>query len=344
MIIHDQIGLHNVAELEPAPGGGVFLRRFPRAVRAALSPLGGMVAQDAAGVELRFVTDAPHFCLSLGSETGCLAPYERHGQEVVVLRGAHVHSIHRLEPGRVNHVRVTSLQGPDLLVERGVRQRGGGGFSPQVWRILLGRFPAIFFGLEMFGGGRRAPRPEEMPARRWLAYGSSITNGASPGLHLNSYVYHAARAAGLDVLNQGLSGSCLCEPEVAAYLGGRDDASVFTLEVGVNMRGSFERTRFCERVAGLLDAVCAKPGRRVALITIYPNLATSENSARGEAFDTALRELQASGRWPGLGLIEGATILRDLDDLTVDLIHPSDYGHARMGLRLGDALAAVAAT
>lgn len=65
--------------------------------------------------------------------------------------------------------------------------------------------------LETYGFGHRPPLPDELPEKRWLAYGSSITNGAFPGLHHNSYIYHAARIAGLDVLNHGISGSCLCD-------------------------------------------------------------------------------------------------------------------------------------
>lgn len=47
------------------------------------------------------------------------------------------------------------------------------------------------------------------------------------------------------------------------------------------------------------------------------------------------------GRWPDLGLIEGGDVLDDLGDLTTDLIHPSDYGHARMGQFLGERLRSV---
>lgn len=341
MIHHADIALHNVAELEPAPGGGLYLRRFPAEVRAALSPLGRMVAEDAAGIELRFVTASPNFRLSLGSVPTFLAPHERHGQEVVIFRGAHVHSIHRLEPGRVNHLHITQLAGPDPVVTRPAPPAGRAGFAPQVWRILLGRYPAIFFDLETFGEARRPPAPEETPAHRWLAYGSSITNGASPGLHLNSYVYHAARTAGLDVLNQGLSGSCHGEPEIAAYLASRTDVQLLTLEFGVNLRGSASPDEFRRRAVSLMNAVHGAPNRRVALVTVFPNVATPEHAAAQDAFSGILRELHASDRWPGLALIEGGDVLDELGDLSADLLHPSDYGHARMGLLLGERLAAL---
>jgi hypothetical protein len=57
------IEFHNVTELESAATGGRTLRRFPASVRNTLSPLGRMVSQDAAGCEIRFVTEAQSFAL-----------------------------------------------------------------------------------------------------------------------------------------------------------------------------------------------------------------------------------------------------------------------------------------
>lgn len=58
---------------------------------------------------------------------------------------------------------------------------------------------------------------------RILFYGSSITNGASPTLYHLSYIQQAARHLKADSLNQGLSGACLYQPEVADYLAERVD-------------------------------------------------------------------------------------------------------------------------
>lgn len=132
------------------------------------------------------------------------------------------------------------------------------------------------------------------------------------------------------------SGSYLCEPEMAAYLAGREDYQIATLEVGVNMRGAVSPQDFRERVGRLLDGVCRpEAGRKVFLVTVYPNISLPELDEAQRAFSTILHELHGSGRWPGLGLIEGGSVLDDPGDLTTDLIHPSDYGHARMGQFLG---------
>lgn len=334
---HNNIALHNVTETENLPDGGLILRRYPANIRQSLSMLGKMVAEDSAGIELRFVTDAPCFRISLGSMPSFLSPWEQHGQEITILRGAFVHSIHRLEPGRINHINVTNFSGSDPFLDFTEKDSPHSGFSPKVWRIFLGRCANIYYGLESFGHAVRPPTEGEVPRLRWLAYGSSITNGASASLHLNSYVYHAARIAGLDVRNMGLSGSCHCEPEVAEFLGAQEDCGVFTLEVGVNMRTSVEPDDFRERVVRLLGGV-HRADRSVFLITVYPNYSSGEPEKRQHAFSDILREIHASGNWPGLGLIEGGSVLDSPGDLTTDMIHPSDYGHARMGRNLGDIL------
>jgi lysophospholipase L1-like esterase len=349
MIEHQGVGLHNVMELEPAPGGGVFLRRFPRSVREAMSPLGRMVAQESAGCELRFVTDAASFRLTLGSLPSVLGPWELHNQDVFILRGGFVHSHHRIRPGQLNHINVLNIAGTDAFagIQPATARRCG--FAPQVWRVLLGRYPAVFHELDTYGYDRRPPRGEEVPAITWLAYGSSITHGASPTVHLNAYLYHAARVAGVNVINQGLSGSCLCEPQVADYLAGREDWQVITLELGVNMRTSFTPDEFAQRATHLVEQLRQRrPDGRLVLITIYPNSASAgitaqpdgQNAQRELAFNDTLRQIVAQRRDPMISLVEGRDILTELDT-TVDLVHPSDYGHARMGEQLGQRLKSI---
>ncbi len=340
-MIHQDVALHNVVELESAPGGGTFLRRYPAEIRNILSPLGRIVSQDAAGVEIRFVTDSASFRLDIASLPNVLSPWEMHHQDLVIFRGAFLHSHHRLTPGRINHINVANFGGVEAFDAVTASAARGCGFAPNVWRILLGRYPAVFHGLDTYGHARRPPKPDELPKHRWIAYGSSITNGASPTVHHNSYLYHAARQASLDVFNLGLSGACLCEAQVADHLAGRDDWDVMTLELGVNMRGHVEADEFRRRAEEMLWKITTRhPDRRLVLITIFPNAATTAHTAtpdapvsvRQDAFDDILRQL-AAGR--NITLIEGSDILDDFACLSVDLIHPSDYGHARMGMNLG---------
>lgn len=344
MLVHQDIGFHNVTELEPADGGGVYLRRFPASVRSALIPLGRMVSAEASGVELRFVTDSPNFCLSIGSRPSVLAPFERHQQDLFIFRGAFLHSHHRLDPGKVNHINVVNIGNVEKFAEIAEPHGVACGFSWRVWRAFFGRYTAMFMGLDTYQSPRRPPQPTEIPARRWLAYGSSITHGGAATVHHGAYVYHAARVAGLDVLNQGLSGSCRCEAQVADYFAARSDWDIITLEIGVNMRGSTSPQEFGQRVSYMLERLRQRhPTAPIVLITLFPNAASADRTAGSAAasteserrFNDILRELVGGAKTVNMHLVEGHELLDNFGDLSADLIHPSDYGHARMGANLG---------
>lgn len=337
--------LHNVVEEEPCPTGGSYLRRFPKAVRTLLSPLGARVAEEAAGAEIRFVTESHGFRLALDAEPSCLDPSASSRQEAFVFRGDFFHSRHLIEPGRVNHLTVTDIGNAmgARLAGLGAAAREGGRFSPDVWRVLVGRFPAALVELSTFGKPCRPPRPDEVPSRRWLAYGSSITNGGSPTSHHLAYIYQAAYQLGVDVFNQGLSGSCYCEPEVAAYLAARKDWDLITLEIGVNMRQDFSPEEFAQRSGHLVRTLTeAHPDKPIVLISIYPNAdlapfardADAPVAKRQAAFVDTLKQLAAGNVF----YIAGTDILRNFQSLTTDLIHPSDLGHTEMGRNLSEKL------
>jgi len=348
MISH--YALHNVTETEPCNAGGVYLRRFPSAVRNILSPLGGMVAEESAGVEIRFVTEADGFRITLGAEPPCVAPSETSRLEVFVFRGDFFHSRHLLEEGRQNHLTVTDIGGvlrtrfaslsPEALADCR--------FSPNVWRIQIGRFSAALIELSTFGKPSRPPRPDELPAKRWLAYGSSITNGGNTSGHHLTYIYQAAHHLGIDVFNQGLSGSCLCETEVADYLAARQDWDIITLELGVNMRQDFSPEDFAQRAAHLVAALArAHPDKPIGLISIFPNadlppFAMSAETAvarRQRAFVEILQDLTSKSRGK-VFFLNGSSILKEFRGLSTDLIHPSDFGHIEMGRWLAAQLTA----
>lgn len=335
---------HSVVELEPAAGGGLALRRFPKAVRDALSPLGRIVSQESAGCEIRFVTEAESLRLAVSAQPSPLAPYELNNLDLFIFKGAFFHSHVRLEPGKVNHIHLTDITGD---VKKGFGRLKPGArntdyFSSDVWRVLFGRYAAVFHELDTYGYAVRPPLETEKPRRRMLCYGSSITNGALPTVYHLSYVQQAARHLKADVFNQGLSGACMCEPEMAAYLAGREDWDWITLELGVNMRGTFTPEQFEQRARHLIGEIAsAHLGKPVFLITVYPNAESPENAAepselqaRQSAYCEILRTIAAENRTGNLHLIEGADVLTDYSGMTKDLIHPGDCGHIEMGFNL----------
>ncbi len=349
-MIHENVELHNTVEIEEAAGGGLHLRRIPKTVCNSLSPLGRMVAQESCGCELRFVTEAESIRVAVSSMPSTLAPWELHNQDVFIFKGAFFHSHVRLEPGKVNHLNLTDIGGGVKNAFLGLKPevRDTDYFNHNVWRIMFGRYPAVFHELDTYGYPVRPPTPDELPKQRILFYGSSITNGASPTLYHLCYVQQAARRLKADALNQGLSGACHCEKEMADYLAGRNDWDAISLELGINMRGGFTPDAFQARSRYLIEQVIGKhPEKPVFLITIFPNGQSPENAREAsdaqrnqEAFCRILRDAVAELRHPHLNLVEGADILADYSGITKDLIHPGDYGHTDMGLNLSRSLRA----
>lgn len=320
----DRIAFHNVAELEPAAGNGVYLRRVPRSVREHLNERGRFIAGEAGGCELRFVTAAPNIrvTLSLPETDGC----------VTVFKGGLFHSRHELQAGTI---RTLQLSEPPRLAMADRKRLMGTGFAPEVWRICFGRYACVVSGIETFGHPLRPPQKGETPLKRWIAYGSSITHGEDSSL---PYIGQTARRLAADVLNLGMSGSCHCEREMSNYLAAQQDWSFMTLELGVNMRDHLSADEFRERTGYLLDRlVSGHPEKPVAVITIYPNFAMFPGSGIAEKdsrFNDILRSHVERLSHPKLHLIEGDRVLDDLSGLSCDLIHPGDDGHIRMGENL----------
>lgn len=326
-MIRDNIYFHNVTELEESlEFRGVLLRRFPRAVRHAMGDRGKFIAEEATGCEVRFVTEAKHVRVSVGipEQDGILRVY----------KGGMFHSEHYLAAGTVRTLHLEEPTARFSMVDR--EHLVESGFAPEVWRLCYGRSTGLFAGVNAFGYQVRPPSKEEMPSKRWLAYGSSITHGLD-NFHL-SYVHQAARRLKLDVMNAGLGGSCLCEREVANFIAGRKDWDLASFELGVNMRDGLSDREFETRTAYLLEeTIRLHPDKPLFLITIFPNFATFANSDttdKDRRFNYTLRNHAERLNHPLLHVIEGDEIMTDMSGMTCDLIHPSDYGHMRMGERL----------
>ncbi|MDQ1914108.1 SGNH/GDSL hydrolase family protein [Paenibacillus sp. GD4] len=320
----DELHFHNVAALEEY-AGGYHLFRFPQEVRHALGERGRFIAEESTGCEIRFVTPAPNvrITLQLPNNEG----------EVAVYKGGILHSMHRLQAGLPTTLH---LEEPPRLSMIPREQLLESGFAPEVWRIIFGRANAVLLRLNTFGHPVRPPKPEEMPRLRWLAYGSSITHGLMT--YPLSYVDQAARRLQADVSNKGMSGSCLCEKEMADFLAERQDWDVITLELGVNMRDQFTPEAFAERTEYLLKQVVTRhPKKPIFVITVYPNFATQADTVAGERerrYNDILQEQVKALQHPHVYLLDGASVMMDYSSLSADMIHPGSYGHMRMGERL----------
>jgi lysophospholipase L1-like esterase len=220
----------------------------------------------------------------------------------------------------------------------------GGRFASRVWRVLFNQDAQIVFhNVEAYGHELRPPAAGETPARRWLAYGSSITFGANALHPTNAYVQHAARRLGLDPINKGIPGSCLCEPAMTEWLATRVEWDCALLELGVNLTGLARPWEFEERAGALVRTLHqAHPDRRIVVLDILPNRgdlpANPESAIAGvnETFREILARIVAEIAHPNVVHVSARELLASRGGLHCDLLHPSDEGH----VDIGEALAA----
>ncbi|NUR28100.1 MAG: lipase [Catenulispora sp.] len=106
----------------------------------------------------------------------------------------------------------------------------------------------------------RADSPVEPPAptgrRVWLHHGSSISAGNEAASPLGVWPVIAARAAGVDPVNLGLSGNCFLDPFVARSI--RDtQADVISLKLGINFtaRAAYRLRTLGPTLHGFLDTI-----------------------------------------------------------------------------------------
>lgn len=170
--------------------------RLPPALRDIYQPAEAsrLRMQCTAGVRLRFRSDARQ----LRVRWRCEDPVRQHYQGTLVLDD---------NPARA--LPVGSLEGPGEWAGTLAVSAAPGVHGFDLWLPHLCRCDVL--GLELVDATLLEPA---RPARRWLAYGDSITQGMSAPLPHEAGVMRVAQAAGLDLLNLGVGGA-KCDPRLA---------------------------------------------------------------------------------------------------------------------------------
>jgi hypothetical protein len=324
-MIYENVQLHHVQEIKKRPDGGVQLLRIPEKVLHQLNEGARRVGLESIGCEVRFVTSAPICRVTIEALTS--------DSEVIVFRGPFQHSRHTIHAHQVKHM---DLETPARLA--GVRPEvlKSFAFSADVWRVIFNRHVGVFHGVESFGHPVHPPTKDQLPTRTWLAYGSSITNSNA----YDGYPHQAARRMGVDLLNYGLSGCCHCEAAIADHMASRGGWDFCTMELGINMRGSFTPEEFGKRAEYLIRTMVEKnPDKPIAVITHFPTDQTfaTKLESFGETelkFEESLRDIVSRLKHKKCRVIDGGDVLDRYDGHSVDLVHPAQIGHAIMGENL----------
>ncbi|WP_344656514.1 GDSL-type esterase/lipase family protein [Catenulispora subtropica] len=212
----------------------------------------------------------------------------------------------------------------------------------------------------------RADAPVDPPTatgrRVWLHHGSSISQCNEAASPLGVWPVIAARAAGVDPVNIGLSGNCYLDPFVARSI--RDTpADVISLKLGINFtcRATYRLRTLGPTVHGFLDtvreghpttpilvvspiacpAVERTPGPTVWRNDVFTATGNPADVAIGaltlEVVRAELRRIVAerSKQDPNIAYLDGLDLLalHEADEFLGEGLHPTPAGYRLIGER-----------
>ena len=326
-MIFDGIAFHNVEEMV-REGDGWRLSRLPRSVADQLDPgIKDGSSWFSSGIELRF---------KLVSETVTL--YLR-GQEMEEAQTALIYF--GQTPGGWQYSTKTigternaiTIRYPEAIGElEKMADTFGQKWSPRLVRVILPYGKIHYLGKE---GETALPERGDMPQKRVLCYGSSITHGSLGLIPSSTYVFGLASRLGMDYINQGYAGTAYMEKPMAEYICSRKDWDIATLEMGINMLGtSLSDEEYEERIRQFL-AVMAADGRPVFTTDIFRFNGGEAQQNRAAVFRDIVKRQAAR---VGIVFTPGEELLHEPWLISADMVHPAWEGQLLIAERWSEGI------
>lgn len=330
-MIYRNVELHNIAEVISIPGKeGVLLQRIPESVRLQLREAAQAEYRQAACCEIRFVSDWKPVKVTLSSCSGSVRAYLYFGDFA-----AGSYSI-----GKESTTLELSVPSPAFLpLERIGREAGS--FAPHVWRLLFQGGEIHLIDVE--GESVRPPRKDEVPSLRYLAYGTSITQGIAASHPALAYVKQVGWRLHADVINLGVSGAAYCEPPLADYIAGCDDWDIASLCVSANMLNQgISAANFEERAGYLVRTIASRhPSKPIVCIGLFPlffdlglRWPDRNPAATADEYRAILKSIAEDSLLPNVHYMDGRELLKSIYGLSHDILHPGDHGMIEIGENL----------
>ena len=307
---YQNVELHNIAEIHD----GV-LYRIPASLLPDLNEKAQARASWTAGAEVRFklVGESATVTLQMVEEPAIAEVYAG-----PFLMGWH---IIQTTPTAIT---VKRPEHYDVLLK--VVAQDGAPFAVDCYRVVLPwQFPVRLLDI---AGDVTPPARDQYPRQRWLAYGSSITQGTISIRPTDSYVMRTAHLLGVDLINLGFGGGAHCEQAMARYIADRDDWDFATLEVGINMWWRFESPEFEARVRTFITTIArAHPDKWIFCLDMLPFRGDfGDDRDRLVALRRVVPQVVAELNQPKLVHIETQPLMPTLTGLSADALHPAPGG------------------
>ena len=306
--------LHNVSALTKDENGeGYLVSRLPDTVSSALTETGQKVNHFATGVEIRFVINSGSAIVTLSKSK--LTNADPETVSCYVYYGNTLQNEYTVTADKTNIV-IDKPETADYI----------GGYSSQVIRVV---FFYRSIKIHNITGDIRVPESTEVPAQTALFYGSSITNGASAAKTSDTFAYRLAESLEMDYYNLGMSGSCMCEQEVADYIASLEGLSFISLEMGANMH-SYSNSDFKAKVKAFIKTVATAhsdiPVFCVDQIYNYDDKAGGGSDKKTTQMRVAVKEAVSELGLSNTVYVNGLTLMNSADGLSSDSVHPNQTG------------------
>jgi len=199
-------------------------------------------------------------------------------------------------------------------------------WSPEVIRIIFERGEILIMDVE---GDIETPSKEQMPMNTLLTYGSSITHGSNSLSISNAWPSVLAHHLNADLINLGMAGSCLMEPDMIEYIASEGEKGNWTsaiLELGINAL-SWDETKIRERVSNTLKQISQR-NKEKQITVISPFYCVDDFNNLGDAnkWRILLDRIVNESKYPNVRIINGLDLLGDMSLISADEVHPNIWG------------------
>jgi hypothetical protein len=178
-----------------------------------------------------------------------------------------------------------------------------------------------------------------VPDKGYVAYGSSITHGASAWSPTGTYAFRLAQLLGSELRNFGLAGGAKLEPQMANYLMELEGWEVATVELGINVVYDWVEEAFREAVGIFIGKIAAGLGdRKLFVIDMFWFAMDASGNPKSGLFREIVQQAVLRCNHPGIIGISGRDLL-DPENQTADFVHPSQAGMEQIAQRLYKAIA-----
>lgn len=318
-MIYKNIEFHNVAEIVENDNGSISFRRVPKSVQDAME-MNKEICECATGVELRFVMKSDTVKIKLKKKDGKLST-------VNVFRGAILASWDELE-------KVVTPDGTEIVIKKHphpetlmkMSEELKTSWSPEVIRVM---FNHGYYEFVDIVGEVEPPLKSQVPQKKLMVYGSSITHGSNSVIAYMSWVSILSKKLNVDNINLGMAGSCAMEPEMVNYIAsegenGKWDFAI--LELGINVL-NWDKKKIADRVKNTLEQNAGRNQYKKVFV-VSPFYCNDDFYGTGQAnlWRAYIKDIADELNYSNVTVIDGLDMLGKMCYLSADEIHPSIDG------------------